>query len=60
MLGFSLIIAPGLLKAAKEQVSQETVKEEIAEVNEEFKLTDAQIQRLKKANFKDAEIKVVE
>ncbi|EEB36755.1 hypothetical protein ANHYDRO_00356 [Anaerococcus hydrogenalis DSM 7454] len=52
MLGFSLIIAPGSLKAAKEQVSQETVKEEIAEVNEEFKLTDAQIQRLKKLILK--------
>ena len=60
MLGFSLIIAPGSLKAAKEQVSQGTAKEEIVEVKGGFKLTDAQIQRLKTTNFKYVEIKVVE
>ena len=43
-----------------ENTKAEPVKEEVAEVKEEFKLTDAQIQRLKDADFTDAEISVVE
>lgn len=43
-----------------ENKKAEEVKEETAEVKEEFKLTDAQIQKLKAADFTQAEINVVE